>query len=314
MGNERTSVAISVGALLTGGKSMNGIRRGVAGGWLSLALVLALAAGAAARPKGVAPVAREPGRRLALVIGNGVYREAPKLANPVNDARAMAAALERVGFRVTLLTDGSHRRMEEAIDTFGLALRPEDVGLFYYSGHGVQVRGENYLIPVDANPKAATVLKFEALNAARVLGMMEAAGNRLNLVILDACRNNPFKGFTKGLDPGLARMDAPSGSLLAYATAPGQVAEDGAGRNSPYTAALLRHLPTRGLKVEDVFKRVRTDVERATRKAQTPWEATSLKGDFYFAGAGGAVPPRPPEPPPPAASPGNSATSSSSRS
>jgi uncharacterized caspase-like protein len=259
-------------------------------------------------------VAREPGRRLALVIGNGVYREAPKLANPVNDARAMAAALERVGFRVTLLTDGSHRRMEEAIDTFGLALRPEDVGLFYYSGHGVQVRGENYLIPVDANPKAATVLKFEALNAARVLGMMEAAGNRLNLVILDACRNNPFKGFTKGLDPGLARMDAPSGSLLAYATAPGQVAEDGAGRNSPYTAALLRHLPTRGLKVEDVFKRVRTDVERATRKAQTPWEATSLKGDFYFAGAGGAVPPRPPEPPPPAASPGNSATSSSSRS
>jgi uncharacterized caspase-like protein len=261
-----------------------------------------VSATALAQPKGVGVSARDSGRRLALVIGNGAYREAPKLGNPVNDARDMAAALERVGFTVTLLTDAAHRRMEEAIDAFGLALRPEDVGLFYYSGHGVQVRGENYLIPVDANPKRATVLKFEAVNAARVLGMMEAAGNRLNLVILDACRNNPFKGFTKGLDPGLARMDAPSGTLLAYATAPGQVAEDGAGRNSPYTAALLRHLPTPALKVEDVFKRVRTDVERATRKAQTPWEATSLKGDFYFAGGSVAAAPAP-QPPEPAPAP-----------
>ena len=156
------------------------------------------------------------------------------------------------------------------------------MGLFYYAGHGVEVKGQNYLIPLGAEIEREVEFRMDAVPAAWVLSWMEAAGNRLNMVILDACRNNPYSGTQRGGSRGLAQMDAPSGTLIAYSAAPGQVAVDGEGENSPYTAALASALLEPGLKVEDVFKRVRVAVETETSSEQTPWESSSLRGDFYF--------------------------------
>ena len=233
--------------------------------------------------------------RVALVVGNGGYDPAniARLDNPVNDARLMAGALERVGFEVSLVTDAGQDAMRRAIKAFGKRLRGAGaaaVGLFYYAGHGVEADGSNYLIPIGAEVESAMDLQSDAVPAQWVLSRMEAAGNRLNMVILDACRNNPYAGRVRGGARGLARMDAPSGSLIAYSAAPGQVAADGEGENSPYTAALAEALAEPGMKVEEVFKRVRVRVEDETGRTgrkQTPWESSSLRGDFYF------VPPRP---------------------
>ena len=227
--------------------------------------------------------------RVALVVGNGGYdpRHIPPLPNPSNDARLMAGALEAVGFDVRLVIDADIAAMRAEIEDFGKRLRRaggDAVGLFYYAGHGVESRGANYLIPVGAEIESAVEFEIDAVPARWVLAFMEAAGNRLNIVILDACRNNPF-GTGRGAPQGLASMDAPSGSLIAYSAAPGQAATDGAGDNSPYTAALAARLAEPGLKLEDVFKRVRVAVEDATRGEQTPWENSSLRGDFYFVAA-----------------------------
>ena len=242
------------------------------------------------------PVAGSAAERVALVVGNGGYnrQHIPPLPNPVNDARLMAGALEGAGFQVRLVTDADIATMRAEIEGFGKRLRRaggDAVGLFYYAGHGVESRGTNYLIPVGAEIDSSVEFEIDAVPARWVLAFMEAAGNRLNMVILDACRNNPF-GTGRGAPQGLASMDAPSGSLIAYSAAPGQTATDGTGGNSPYTAALAARLAEPGLRLEDVFKRVRVEVEEATRGEQTPWENSSLRGDFYF------VAPATPEPSP----------------
>jgi TPR repeat protein len=237
-------------------------------------------------------------RRLALVIGNSAYKSAP-LKNPVNDARDMYAALKTLGFEATLLTDATMQQMEDAVREFGLALRQGGLGLFYYAGHGVQVGGNNYLVPVNAVIQSESDVKYGCLDAGLVLGKMEDAGNGLNLVILDACRNNPFARSFRSAEQGLAKMDAPTGSLIAYATSPGRTAADGEGKNGLYTQHLLRNINTPGLSVEELFKRVRQGVAMDSAKKQVPWEASSLIGQFSFAGGvqtaslGAPPPPRP---------------------
>jgi len=241
--------------------------------------------------------------RLALVIGNAAYDSAP-LRNPVQDVRAMSTALQGMGFTVTALENASLGEMKRAIDDFGDALRTGNngVGLFYFSGHGMQVKGRNFLIPIGARLKGERDVEYESVDVGRILGKMEDAGNRMNLVILDACRDNPFARSMRSTSSGLASVDAASGTFVAYATAPGRTADDGPGSNGLYTEQLVRHMQTPGLKVEDVFKRVRIEVEKRSDGKQVPWESSSLKGDFYFAGAPTEVAslPRSPSPEKPA--------------
>jgi len=223
-----------------------------------------------------------PEARVALVIGNASYSEAP-LRNPVNDARAMKEALASCGFTVTLLTDASKRQMEDAIRAFGDAIRGGAVGLFYFAGHGGQVKGVNYLVPVGARMEREDEVPYQAVEAGQVLDKMDAAKNRLNILILDACRNNPFAHSWRGAGgQGLAQVQAPTGSLIAYATAPGSTAADGAGDHGLYTEALLAQLREPGLELEKVFKRVREQVLAASKGGQTPWESNSTVGDFCF--------------------------------
>jgi len=223
--------------------------------------------------------------RTALVIGNSAYKSSP-LKNPANDAFDMAAALRDSGFDVILKTNASQRSMEKAIKRFGKKLQSGGIGLFYFAGHGLQVEGRNYLLPVDADIESESDVKYDAVDAGRVLGKMEDAGNDLNIVILDACRNNPFARSFRSADKGLAKMDAPTGSFIAYATAPGSVAADGDGRNGLYTKYLLQYMKEPNLSVERVFKKVRLAVVNDTAQKQTPWESSSLLGDFYFHGNG----------------------------
>ncbi|MBW2606595.1 MAG: caspase family protein [Deltaproteobacteria bacterium] len=220
-------------------------------------------------------------QKTALVIGNGAYSSSP-LRNPVNDATDITFMLKKLGFKVILKTDANQRTMKKFIRTFGKELRNGGVGLFYYAGHAMQVHGTNYLIPIGARIESESDVEYEAIDAGRVLGKMEDAGNGLNIIILDACRDNPFARSFRTSEKGLARMDAPTGSILAYATAPGSIAADGAGRNGLYTSKLLRHMTTPGLEIEKVFKKVRIDVVRSSQKKQVPWESSSLIGEFYF--------------------------------
>ena len=224
-------------------------------------------------------------RRVALVVGNSNYTKLPNLANPSNDARLMEQTLRKVGFEVVSAIDADRRTIARAVRKFGRALRAGDkdaVGLFYFAGHGVQARGVNYFIPLGADIEDEADLDIEAVSAADILSQMETAGNALNLVILDACRNNPFKGKLRSASRGLARVQAASGSLVAFAAAPGQVAADGEDANSPYTKALVKAMQVPGLSVEKMFKQVRVSVEAQTGNRQTPWEESSLRGDFYF--------------------------------
>jgi uncharacterized caspase-like protein len=220
-------------------------------------------------------------KRLALVIGNGTYETGP-LKNAVNDAQDMAQALRELGFEVLYKENVTQNDMKRAIRAFGDKLRGGGVGLFYYAGHGAQVKGENYLIPVGAQINNEEDIEYESVDAGFILAQMEAAGNAMNIVILDACRNNPFARSFRSVSRGLAMMDAPSGTLIAYATAPGSVASDGNERNGIYTQELLSHMKTPGLSVEELFKQVRVSVRTKTEGAQTPWESSSLTGDFYF--------------------------------
>jgi Tfp pilus assembly protein PilF len=220
-------------------------------------------------------------RRVALVIGNGAYKTAP-LNNSVNDAIDIGGALTNLGFTVILKTNVKQRTMEETIREFGKQLRSGGVGLFYFAGHGLQVKGRNYLLPIGADIESEADIKYEAVDAGRVLAQMEEAGNGLNIVILDACRDNPFARSYRSSERGLAKMDAPEGSILAYATAPGSIAADGTGRNGLYTSKLLEHINTPGLPIELFFKEVRRDVRNASGNKQMPWTESSLIGDFYF--------------------------------
>ena len=236
-------------------------------------------------------------KRIALVVGNSNYAFGP-LKNPVNDAALMADTLRELGFEVILEIDASQVRMKRAIQSFGQKLESagkDGVGLFYYAGHGIQSKGVNYLIPIEAQVHRESDLEVEAVSTNWVLGEMEYARDRLNIVILDACRNNPLVRGFRSQASGLARMDAPTGTLIAYSTAPGATARDGDGLNSPYTAALAEAVRIPGLKVEEVFKRARLSVMKATRDEQVPWESSSLTGDFGFslqAAAAKAPPPQ----------------------
>jgi hypothetical protein len=228
------------------------------------------------------------GKRVALVVGNGRYASSP-LTNPANDADLIAATLRGLGFEVRLQKNADQASMKRAIEDFGAALDkagPDSIGLFYYAGHGVQMNGRNYLIPVGANINRDADVDIEAVSADWVLEQMRSARNRLNFVILDACRNNPFVRSFRSADGGLAKMDAPAGVLIAYSTAPGDVAADGEGSNSPYSVALAQAMRDSDEPAELMFKQARDAVRHATADRQTPWEASSLTGqNFYFATA-----------------------------
>jgi formylglycine-generating enzyme required for sulfatase activity len=235
-------------------------------------------------------------QRAALIIGNATYQSSP-LANPANDANDMASLLKKLGFHVTKLTNASRRDMEEAINDFGRRLRKGGTGLFYFAGHGVQIEGINYLVPIGSRIETEGDVNFEAVNANRVLSKMQDAGNPLNMVFLDACRNNPFARMFRSAQQGLAPMDAPKGSLVAFATAPGDTAADGRGRNGVFTKHLLRHIPQAGLEIGPMMRQVRAGVQADTGEKQTPFEVSSLTGSFYFNTASGA-PSTPTLPPP----------------
>ena len=221
-------------------------------------------------------------KRFALVIGNSEYLKFPTLRNPANDAADMARALKQTGFEVDVILNATRDEMLNAVREFGEKIKGGGVGLFYFAGHGVQVKGENYLVPVDAAMEFEDEVEDGAVKASAVLRKMETAGNRLNIVILDACRNNPLPSAGRSADRGLARMDAPRGSLLVYATAPGSTASDGEGRNGLFTSKLITHLMTPGQSIESLLKRVRVDVMEASGERQVPWNASSLTGEFYF--------------------------------
>lgn len=240
-------------------------------------LVLALAALA-----GSALAAAPAERRVALVIGNGGYRHVNPLDNAGNDARAMEQVLRTVGFETILKLDASRRDLYQVIDVFAGKLSAGAVGLFYYAGHGVQANDTNYLVPVDARVEAESDIEADGVDVQRVLKAMEAARAGLNIIILDACRDNPFPK-ARGFGRGLRSIDAPSGSFIAYAAAPGQTAQDGdAGGNGIYTGELVKVLEAPGLKIEDVFKKVGGGVSERTGGRQVPWTNSSLQGDFYF--------------------------------
>jgi formylglycine-generating enzyme required for sulfatase activity len=223
----------------------------------------------------------QPEKRTALVIGNAAY-ESGALRNPVNDARAMARALTDLSFEVTLKENLDQKQMKREIQAFGEKLQKGGVGLFYYAGHGIQVNGRNFLLPVGAAIEHEKQVEYEAVDVGAVLSEMDYAHARMNIVILDACRDNPFARSFRSISQGLASIDAPTGTLIAYATAPGSVANDGQGENGVYTGELIKAMVQPGLKIEDVFKQVRSAVREATGGRQVPWESSSLEGDFYF--------------------------------
>ena len=227
--------------------------------------------------------AAEP--RLALVFGNSAYGVVTPLDNPVHDAQLMTEALGQVDFDVTLLIDATQIEMKRAIAQFGRELRQagsDATGLFYYAGHGVQSFGNNYLLPVDVALADAADLDLMAVEAQTVLRQMASARNRTNLVILDACRNNPFENVPELNESGLAEMKAPTGTFLAYATAPGGVALDGQGENSPFTQAVVEQIVVPGQPIEQAFKEVRRAVLAQSGGQQTPWDTSSLVSDFMF--------------------------------
>ncbi|QLH48536.1 MAG: SUMF1/EgtB/PvdO family nonheme iron enzyme [Candidatus Accumulibacter cognatus] len=228
------------------------------------------------------PSPRSNEHRVALVIGNSSYAHSP-LKNPVNDARAMRDKLKKMDFDVIIRENMKARDIGGALREFRSKLKPGSIALFFYAGHGLQIRGENYLPAVDAEISSEEDVPHQSLNVNTVLNTMEDSKAGVNLVLLDACRNNPFtRSFRSGAGAGLARIQAPSGTLIHYATRPGSVAEDGDGVNGTYTAALLAQIEEKGVPIEQALKRVTVRVKNATKGKQEPWMEGSLTGDFYF--------------------------------
>ena len=219
-------------------------------------------------------------KRVALVIGNSDYKVGP-LQNPAHDAEDISGVLRTLGFIVQTKINANHIEMEEAVDRFVQEIQNGDVALFYFSGHGIQVKGENYLIPLGDSIKSETDVRYKTVNAGLILGKMEESRNRANIVILDACRNNPFKGLFRSASTGLSKMDAPKGTFIAYATSPDSVAADGSGRNSPYTKHLMEALKLKDIPIELAFKQVGKAVNKETGGQQTPWISSSLLDDLY---------------------------------
>jgi hypothetical protein len=233
--------------------------------------------------------------RLALVIGNSAYRTVSPLPNPVNDAKAMADFLTKAGFDVTPASDLTQADMRATVGTFAAKIAragSDTIALVYYAGHGVQIDGENFLVPVDVRIERESEVPLQAFRLADLMNTLSSVPSRMRIVMLDACRNNPFSQINKTAGRGLAIVDAPAGSIVSYSTSPGAEAEDGSGDNSPYTSALLRVAAEPGLPIEQAFKRTRLSVNQATSGRQTPWESSSLSTDFAFIpGAGGSASP-----------------------
>lgn len=232
-----------------------------------------------------AGAANGPEHRIALVIGNSNYEAVKALPNPVNDAEAVTQLFSQAGFEVVIARDLSRALMRQVISEFAARVAekgPNSVALVYYAGHGLQVDGDNYLVPVDANLKNASDVPEQAVRLADLMATLETAPSKARIVILDACRNNPFSALNDVAGKGLAIVDAPAGSIVAYSTAPGTEAFDGQGRHSPYAAALMRTIKTPNLPIEQVFKKVRLLVDDVTGSKQMPWESTSLTSDFVF--------------------------------
>ena len=267
--------------------------------WFGIAAVWFLVPLAWSQPRRIVPL-NEGGRRWALVVGNDDYRSVRKLRNGVNDARGMAAVLRGASFTVAEIENATREAMDAGVTEFVSRLRPGDVALFYYSGHGLEIAGENYLVPVDLSAANEVQARNRSIKANEILEQMEASGAALNIVVLDACRDNPFKGARAiGGSGGLAVMNAGTGTLLAYATAPGKTADDNQlESNGLYTRYLMQALRLPGLPLEQVFKRAGGLVEDASKGAQVPWYSSSVRGEFYFLeGAPGSIP-RPALPPP----------------
>lgn len=248
---------------------------------LAIALSLATAMSNVQAPANAA-------ERVALVIGNGAYRHASALTNPANDARAIARSLAALGFEVVAGYDLDAEAMLRTIERFETVLADAEAGLIYYAGHGIGVDGVNYLLPIDAKLETRAALKREAISADWLLNdVMEGGDERVTILMLDACRNNPFaRSFatrTRGaVATGLAEVRAKTGAYIAFATAPEDVAGDGSGENSPFTAAMLRHLPTPALEINELMTLVRNDVYTETGKDQLPWASSALLGKFFF--------------------------------
>ncbi|MBF0266337.1 MAG: SUMF1/EgtB/PvdO family nonheme iron enzyme [Gammaproteobacteria bacterium] len=220
--------------------------------------------------------------KIALVIGNSNYKDTP-LRNPVNDAQDIANELKKYGFVVQKLIDADLKQMKKAIHRFGRKISQENsVGLFFFAGHGLQIKNVNYLVPINANIASEADVEFEAVDANRILSQMSQAENGLNLMILDACRNNPYSGSFRSSSRGLAKMHAPTGSVILYATSPGTVAADGSGNNGLFTEKLLDSMREDNLKIEDVFKRTAIEVSNSSDKKQVPYFEGVILGDFYF--------------------------------
>ena len=250
--------------------------------------------------------------RTALVIGNSSYKSDP-LKNPANDANDIAAILKTLGFDVVLRTNADKRSMVNGINLFAKKLSRSEIGIFYFAGHGIQIDNINYLIPVNSKVESESDVEFEGINAGRILGKMKEAGNRLNIVVLDACRNNPFARSFRSLVKGLAKMDAPPGSIIAYATSPGSLAEDGSGRNGVYTGRLLKNLKNPSLGVQEVFNQTGLDVMEQTSNKQVPWISSTPVPKFYLAGGTAPVKAKPyVEPEKKAVSPGSGSSGGTS--
>jgi hypothetical protein len=240
--------------------------------------------------------------RLALVIGQSAYRTVSALPNPANDARAMSKLLGDAGFEVTTTADLSQKEMNEKVGDFAarIAARgPDTVALVFYAGHGLQIDGENYLIPVDVDPRREADIPLQAVRLNDVLNTLNSVPSRMRILLLDACRNNPFPAISPTAGHGLALVDTRSGApgtFMSFSTSPGAEAEDGNGADSPYTMALLAVAREPGLPIEEAFKRVRVSVNQATEGRQTPWDSSSLTENFTFmagAASDGAASPRP---------------------
>ncbi|WP_426441874.1 caspase family protein [Bradyrhizobium genosp. P] len=243
--------------------------------------------------------------RLALVIGQSAYKSVPALPNPANDARAVSQMLTDSGFAVTSASDLSQDEMRARISDFAgqIAAKGADtVALVFYAGHGVQIDGENYLVPVDVDPKREADIPIQAVRLNDILNTLTSVPSRMRILLLDACRNDPFPELNKTAGHGLAIIDArvgAPGTFVSFSTSPGAEAEDGSGTNSPYTTALLASAKEKGIPIEDTFKRVRLAVNKATDGRQTPWDSSSLTEDFSF--AAGAAPSQATSPKPAAA-------------
>ncbi len=240
------------------------------------------------KPKGFDQSLKDPSldlsnqKRVALIIGNGTYESSPSLRNPINDAKLMSETLQNLGFEVTMGLNLKYKDVLTALKNFSVNINKADVAVFYFAGHGLQVNGTNYLLPTDAVfENGETDVPFESINLELVLKIMEYTNSKcLNMVILDACRNNPFKTWTRGGD-GLAEVKAPSGTLIAYSTSPGSLASDGDQDNGLYTSVLIKQLQL-SQRVEDIFMNTRIEVENISNGRQSPWELSKLRGKFFL--------------------------------